>query len=461
MGNAELLTWTSSDAISQLTLTIDSNNVLTSSVPINATTGFRIGNAAASGKFLVGNGTNYVASTSTIPTSAGATAGKLLVSDGTNYVLSGAITDGEGIQLNNTSIVNAPIDETVNGRLTLTSATPVTTSDVTAATTVYFALYNGDSISLYDGTRWKKQRFTEVSIPVTDSSQTGTWSNSANSISSLTSTSQLMIGMQVTGTNIAANSTITSIDTAHQITMNNAPTGTPPAGTAVTFKLPPSKNYDVFYVQSSGVLQFSNSWTSDSARNDALTTQNGMQVNNAAINSTDFNTIAAKKGLYLGTIRTTGTAGQTEDSAANRFVWNNYNRVTRHMSVVDTTDSWTYTTATWRSADNSTSNSVNVIVGLSLNPITVDVRGICVNANSIAAAVGVGVDSTSTNSAQVFGGFAPSTGSIVTALYKGFLAAGKHNLQWLEISVASGTTTWDGDHGNTENQAGLEADIQM
>ncbi len=54
----------------------------------NITTGFTIGGAAASGKFIVGNGTNYIASTSTIPTSAGATAGKILVSDGTNYVLS-------------------------------------------------------------------------------------------------------------------------------------------------------------------------------------------------------------------------------------------------------------------------------------------------------------------------------------------------------------------------------------
>lgn len=52
------------------------------------TTGFTIGGAAASGKFIVGNGTNFVASTSTIPTSAGSTANKVLLSDGTNYVLS-------------------------------------------------------------------------------------------------------------------------------------------------------------------------------------------------------------------------------------------------------------------------------------------------------------------------------------------------------------------------------------
>lgn len=88
LGNAELIAWEATPAGTDLTIQMDSNNVFTSSVPINATTGFRIGNVATSGKFLVGNGTNYIASTSTIPTSAGATANKLLLSDGTNYVLS-------------------------------------------------------------------------------------------------------------------------------------------------------------------------------------------------------------------------------------------------------------------------------------------------------------------------------------------------------------------------------------
>lgn len=113
LGNAEVIGWEKASTGTDSTITMDSNDVFTSSVPINATTGFRIGNAAASGKILIGNGTNYVASTptypnasvtsgkviisdgtnyvsstSTIPTSAGATANKALLSDGTNYVLS-------------------------------------------------------------------------------------------------------------------------------------------------------------------------------------------------------------------------------------------------------------------------------------------------------------------------------------------------------------------------------------
>ena len=47
------------------------------------TTGFTIGGSATSGKFIVGNGTNFVASTPTIPNTSGTT-GQVLTSDGTN-----------------------------------------------------------------------------------------------------------------------------------------------------------------------------------------------------------------------------------------------------------------------------------------------------------------------------------------------------------------------------------------
>ena len=52
------------------------------------TTGFTIGAAAASGKILVGNGTNFVPSTPTYPNAASPTARKFIVSDGTNWVAS-------------------------------------------------------------------------------------------------------------------------------------------------------------------------------------------------------------------------------------------------------------------------------------------------------------------------------------------------------------------------------------
>jgi hypothetical protein len=50
------------------------------------------------------------------------------------------------------------------GRLTLTSGTPVTTADVTAATSIYFAPYKGNRIALYDGTNWALYTFTELTL---------------------------------------------------------------------------------------------------------------------------------------------------------------------------------------------------------------------------------------------------------------------------------------------------------
>lgn len=52
------------------------------------------------------------------------------------------------------------------GRLTLTSGTPVTTSDVTGATTIYYTPYVHDIIVLWDGTRWVPIQFIETSMSV-------------------------------------------------------------------------------------------------------------------------------------------------------------------------------------------------------------------------------------------------------------------------------------------------------
>jgi hypothetical protein len=53
------------------------------------------------------------------------------------------------------------------GRLTLTSGTPVTTSDVTAATTVYFTPYQGNRIALWNGYSWQVVAFAELSLSTT------------------------------------------------------------------------------------------------------------------------------------------------------------------------------------------------------------------------------------------------------------------------------------------------------
>lgn len=71
-----------------------------------------------------------------------------------------------------------PIDVGVcEGRLTLTTALPVTVSDVTAATTIYFTPYKGNRVALFDGAYWSMRTFAELSIavPATTSQMYDVW----------------------------------------------------------------------------------------------------------------------------------------------------------------------------------------------------------------------------------------------------------------------------------------------
>lgn len=75
------------------------------------------------------------------------------------------------ISANNDSLPDIGDEYVCEGRLTLTSGTPVTTSDVTAAETVYFAPFRGNRIDLYDGTKWVRYKFSELSLDVPDATQ--------------------------------------------------------------------------------------------------------------------------------------------------------------------------------------------------------------------------------------------------------------------------------------------------
>lgn len=132
-------------------LTFNSNTANLGSTIFNAGTGFQIGGAASSGKFLVGNGTNYVASTSTIPTSAGATANKLLLSDGTNYAL---------------STPTFPNASAISGKIIKSDGT-----NWIASTETYAAPGTSGNILTSDGTNWTS------SAPVVTASSTNTFTN--------------------------------------------------------------------------------------------------------------------------------------------------------------------------------------------------------------------------------------------------------------------------------------------
>jgi hypothetical protein len=96
-------------------------------------------------------------------------------------------------------------------------------------------------------------------------------------------------------------------------------------------------NYDIFMSWNGGApILTQTSWISDSARATPLTWFDGL------LTLFGFPTYR-----YLGTIRITGTIGQTQDAESGRFVWNMYNRVPRPMYLT-ASGSHTYDSATYR-----------------------------------------------------------------------------------------------------------------
>jgi len=99
-----------------------------------------------------------------------------------------------------------------------------------------------------------------------------------------------------------------------------------------------NKNNDVFtYYNGSAVALELVEWTNDTTRATSLNTQDGVFVKSGD---------ATKR--YVGTIRTTGTTGQCEDSFTSRYVWNMYNRASRWSFTANTTANWSYATVAWR-----------------------------------------------------------------------------------------------------------------
>lgn len=343
----------------------------------NGTGGFS--NAVAGTDFVAPG--LYTGSSLTVSTS-GKVLGRLTGGTGAAEEISLGTSANNIVQLNGSAQLPAVDGSLLTGissgdpavqdfRLTLTTGTPVTSSDVAVATTIYCTPYKGNRIGLYNGSAWNIRTSAEFSLAL---------------------------------------GTLTS--------------GLP---------------YDVFCYDNAGTptLEFL-AWTSVSARATALAYQDGVLVKSGA---------ATRR--YLGTFYTISTTQTCDSSTAGRYLWNYYNRVRRPMRKTDATATWTYTTATYRQANNSTANQIEFVVGVAEDSVDVSVISSCANSAGTTLALGIGIDSTTVNSAIVRTSN-NSTNTIMTVTAQGIaspLAAGRHYLAWLEWSTASGTTTWYGTNG--------------
>lgn len=278
------------------------------------------------------------------------------------------------------------------GRITLSSATPVMTSDVSNSASIYYTPYKHDKVPLYDGSNWSMTTFTELTNTTTDS------------------------------------------------TKNPAAVGA-------------DSNYDLFVWSDSGTIRLGRgpAWTSATARGTgAGTTElervNGIWVNKIAIT----NGPAAQRGIYVGTVRSDasstidwelGGTGAGGDAIVLN-VWNAYNQEYVMAETKDSTDSWVYTTASWRAANNSALMRASFVVGLPGAFVSAVFNGMAIAANSW---VGVCLDATNTytgrtGACQITAGIAYSAGA-----YDGPVSIGSHYISAVE--QGSATSTFYGDGG--------------
>jgi len=170
-----------------------------------------------------------------------------------------------------------------DGRLTLTSGTPITSSDVTAAVEIFFTPFKGNRIALYIDSEWRVSAFPETSLSLSG---------------------------------LGANT-----------------------------------NFDMFMFKDGSTLKLAaKAWTNNTTPAVATAYKDGVLMNNAAftpdkISSGIAGELAQYSARYLGSFRTTGTAGQCEHSYTKRFVYNYYNQVFTTVLTSNSTANWSYTGA--------------------------------------------------------------------------------------------------------------------
>ena len=289
------------------------------------------------------------------------------------------------------------------GRLTLTSATPVLTTDTTGATTIYYALYLHDQVPIYDGSNFVSTTFTELSLAV------GTKTSGANYdvfIYSNSGTPTLVFGPAWS---------------------SNTARGTG-AGTTELERV-------------KGI------WTNK------VDISGGPAANRGTFLGTIRTTSTTATGCRFGS-GASRTGGQW-------YVWNAYNRSPVDLTIFDSTASWTYNdSTTFQVANASTGvNIIEYVCGLQTDQVAARVSVTAKVVGSSQATVGVGVDSASSNSAAVRTSSPQATNPepiTLVAEYAGFPGIGYHALSWLEYSNGGSTTFYGASYGG---QSGMTSRI--
>lgn len=391
-------------------------------------------------------------------------AGNVTITVGTGCEVGGSTADiygnqsGSTLNLNNCILTNAIANfaGTVRGlaldqygrtlrrvpaginavRLTLTSGTPITTSNVTGASTVYATPYKGSRIEVYNGYFWIEARFAEISasVPATKyrlfdvfaydnagtlALETVNWNLSTAAITGATNATPIVVTSNGHGLSVGD---IVAIDGVLGNTATNGKWYIT-AVTANTFTLGGSVGNGAY--TSGGIWYKLNGVT----RATALALQDGRYTKSGDATR-----------LYLGTARTDATSGQTSDtSAALRLLWNYFNRERKTVTKSDSTShSYDSTTRPWNNiwADASVEYIVGVIETIlhaSLNASMTFVSG--------GSSANIGIGSNLTTLANIIGNL--SIAGTLRLDYVEFEAFPTTGFNWVSCTESGGNTGAD------------------
>ena len=334
---------------------------------------------------------NIANSVSVIDTATNTVSTTISLPSGSSPVASGQFIQPPSIPMTNVYVPP-------QGRLTLTSNTPVMTADATAQTSVYYTPYQGNIVPIYDGANMQSYTFGQLTMALNTSNQLST---------------------KLYDLFAFLNSSVVTI-------------GAGPAWSSSTFRGTGSNTTE--YQQIDGLWVNANT----------ITLKNG---------STSYSSIPVGQATYLGTVYMTanGQTGMAFQPASASLGTNNilglynaYNRVTISSRSIDSTTSWPYSTATVRPANGSTSNRISWVDGLQQSFVRAEYQVQAACSSGDASFVYIGLDSTATPQSSVSGEAVSLTASLRTASdippQLGF-----HYVQALEnTSGGSGVTFYGG-----------------
>ena len=379
------------------------------------------------------------------------------------------------------------------GRLTLATLTPVMITTQSAKTTVYYTPYMGQHVPLYDGSTAFTMTDTggELSQATTDATKSPAavvpeacydvfvWDDAGTKRATRGPAWSLAATITVT---IATPAVVTW--TTHGLSEGDAvvftTTGALPTGiTAGTIyyvgRSPAASTFNISttvvnaaagtFVATSGTQSGVHTGTNRTrsrgtgAGTTELALTRGFNLNANAVT----NGPAALRGTYVGTIKSNASSqidwifgGLAAGGTAAVFgVWNAFNRVLVNTTVQETANSWNYSTAEYRSANNSTNMRSSFVQGLSEDGVDATYLTYVSNDDGTQIDVSnkgcsIGYNTTRLLSSGVIVGYLGPGGATkitqINASMKKIPGIGFNYCQALEAAETGGTTTWYGDN---------------